>query len=162
MQTLDEENQIKNVLFKKTELSLANMSSRIIKHPKIQETSSGSLLMCAFDLSINLNQIKCSENFKKESIQTLSRRLGTPLYILLISIITSFLLIYKKEKKNNFYKKYVLFTFSFTMLILAEILLPYTSLSSLVAVSYFIIPVSSTVLFYLLILKKIATEKVTK
>ena len=162
IQTLDEEKQIKNVLFKKTELSLANMSSRIIKHPKIQETSSGSLLVCAFDLSINLNQIKCSENFKKESIQTLSRRLGTPLYILLISIITSFLLIYKKEKKNNFYKKYVLFTFSFTMLILAEILLPYTSLSSLVAVSYFIIPVSSTVLFYLFILKKIATEKVTK
>ena len=162
LQTLDEEKKIKNVLFERTELSLDNISSRTIKHAKIQETSSRSLLACAFGLNNNLNILKCSENFKKETIQTLSRRLGTPLYIPLISIITSFLLLYKRERKNNFLKKYILFAFSFIMLILAEILLQYTSLSSLTVISYFAIPLITAFLFYLYLLKKIRIEKVIK
>jgi len=162
IQSLGKENKIKNILFERTELSLASISPRTIKHPKIQETSSFSLLECAFDLNINLNKKKCSKNFKKETAQTLSRRMGTPLYIPLVSIITSFLLIHRKEKTNNFLKKYILFILSFITLVLSEILLRYTSLSSLMTFLYFIIPLSATFLFYIYIFKKIMTERVVK
>ena len=59
-------NEIKNILFEKTELSLKNMTTRTIKQPKIQETSSWLLLDCALNLNQNLDQINCSKDFKNE------------------------------------------------------------------------------------------------
>jgi lipopolysaccharide export system permease protein len=53
IQTLSNKNEIKNILFEKTELSLTNVTSRIIKKPKIQETPSSSLLSCIFNLNYN-------------------------------------------------------------------------------------------------------------
>ena len=159
IQTLNKKNEIKNILFEKTELSLKNMTTRTIKQPKIQETSSWLLLDCALNLNQNLDQINCSKDFKNEVIQNLSRRLGGPLYIPLISIITSFLLIYKKEKTYNFLKKYVFFIFSFVILISSEILLKYTSLYLAITIFYFIFPLILAFLFYIYLLRKIITEK---
>ena len=162
IQTVNQKNEIKNVEFKKTELSLNNISTRTIKQPKIQETSSSSLFECIFSQKNNLNLNNCSKNYKNESIMTLSRRLGAPLYIPLISIITSFLLIYKKEKKFNFLKKYILFILAFIMLILSEVLLKYTGFSTLAASSYFVLPIAMSFLFYIYLLKKIVTERIVK
>jgi lipopolysaccharide export system permease protein len=160
IQTVNKKNEFKNVVFEKTELSLFDVSTRTIKQPKIQETSSRLLLECAFNKNNNLNLTNCSkENYKKATVQNLSRRLGTPLYIPLISIIVSFLLIYKKEKKYNFLNKYTLFILSLIILILAEILLKYTGFSLLAAISYFVLPVVMSFFFYLYLLKKIITEK---
>ena len=102
------------------------------------------------------------EDYKTNVVETLSRRLGAPLYIPLISVITSFLLIYKKEKTYSFLKKYILFILSFILLILAEIFLKYTGLSLSMAMSYFIIPISLTFIIYLYLLRKILTEKIFK
>ena len=131
------------------------MSTRTIKQPKIQETSSSSLIKCVFELESNLNLTNCSSNYKNEAVQTLSRRLGTPLYIPLISIITSFLLIYKKEKSYNFLKKYMLFVITFIILILAEIFLKYTGLSSTNCCLLFYFTVGSICFFLHLLIKKI-------
>jgi lipopolysaccharide export system permease protein len=156
IQTLSKKNEIKNIIFDRTELSLVNMSTRTIKKPKIQETSTASLLYCFFDLN------ECSKNFKNEATQNLSRRIGSPIYILLISIITSFLLIHKKEKSYNFLRKYFLFILSFAILIVAEILLKYTGMSSLIAITYFVTPMVISFLFYIYLIKKIMDEKVIK
>ena len=86
--------------------------------------------------------------------------MGTPLYIPLISIIVSFLLVYKKEKKYNFLKKYILFGLSFFMLILAEILLKYTGLSFETTLLYFVLPVIMSILFYTHLTKKILNESI--
>ena len=163
IQTLNEKKEIKNILFEKTELSLRNISTRTIKQPKIQETSSSSLLKCIFNLNSNLILNNCSKkNYKNEVIQSFSRRLGVPLYITTIAVITSFVLMYKKEKKYSFLKKYILFILSFGVLILSEIFLKYTSLSSTAAILYFTVPVAMSFLFYIYLLKKINTEKITK
>jgi len=161
IQTLNKNNEFKNIKFEKTELSLINVSTRTIKQLKIQETSSSSLLRCFFDPKNNTNLTNCSvNNLQVEVAQTLSRRLGAPLYIPLISIIVSFLLIYKKEKKYNFLKKYVLFIFSFLILIFAEILLKYTGFSSGATISYFILPIVVSVIFYIYLIQKMITEKI--
>ena len=48
IQTIDEKNEIKNIKFEKTELSLNNISTRTISQPKIQETSTSLLFECFF------------------------------------------------------------------------------------------------------------------
>ena len=163
IQTLDKKNELKDIQFEKTELSLNKVSTRTIKQPKIQETSSHLLLKCIFDENDSVNLKNCSKkNFKSEVVQTLSRRVGAPLYIPLITVIVSFLLIYKKEKKYNFLKKYILCIISFFALILAEILLKYTGFSLSLAISYFVLPIITCVIFYIYLVKKIITEKVTR
>ena len=163
IQTLDKKNELKDIQFEKTELSLNKVSTRTIKQPKIQETSSHLLLKCIFGENDSVNLKNCSKkNFKSEVVQTLSRRVGAPLYIPLITVIVSFLLIYKKEKKYNFLKKYILCIISFFALILAEILLKYTGFSLSLAISYFVLPIITCVIFYIYLVKKIITEKVTR
>jgi len=126
VQTLSQKNEINNINFKKTELSIENFSTRTIKQPKIQETSSYDLFRCLFSLDKNKIIQNCNIQNKSVVIETLSRRVGMPLYIPLISVISSFLLIYKKEKKYNYLKKYFVFSSAFLVLILAEIFLRYT------------------------------------
>ena len=162
IQTLNEKKEINNIQFEKTELSLNNLSTRTIKQVKIQETSSLVLIACIFNLNINLKLINCSKHFTSEAVQVISRRLGAPLYIPLISILTSFLLIYKKEKNFSFLKKYFLFILSFSTLIISEILLKFTSLSFLATIMYFVIPVTMGLLFYILLFNSIRKEKVIK
>ena len=159
IQTLNKKNEIKNIQFQKTELTLKNFNTRTITQTKIQETSSGFLLKCIFNQNNSYLNNCPSVEFKKNALETLSRRLGAPLYIPLISIIVSFLLIYKKEKKYNYLKKYILFSVSFLMLILAEILLKYTGFSPVTALFYFILPVMTFVFFYIHFKKKIIHEK---
>jgi lipopolysaccharide export system permease protein len=162
IQTLNQKNEIKNLKFEKTELNLNNISTKTIKHPKVQETSSSKLLDCSFNKYNNLNLDYCSEDYRRNAAETLSRRLGAPLYIPLVSLIISFLLIHKKENKFNFLKKYIIFTLSFIVLIFAEILLKYTGKFLLLTSSYFILPIILSFLFYVYLLKKMTSKVITK
>jgi len=163
IQTLNQKNEIKNIKFVKTELNLSNITTRTIKQPKIQETSSKLLFQCIFNKNKNFNITNCKKNnYKSEVVQNLSRRLGMPLYTPLITVIVSFLLIQKKEKKYIFLDKYLVFTLSFLLLIISEIFLKYAGLSLLMTSTYFVLPVIITFLFYILLLKKIMTENASK
>ena len=159
IQTLSNKNELSNVQFEKTELSLSNMTTRSIKLPKLQETPSSLLIKCVLNQNYSSNFRNCSENYKTEAIQTITRRLGAPLYIPLISIIISFLLIYKKENKFNFLKKYTLFIFSFSALISSEILLKYAGSISWVTTSYFVLPMGISFLLYVYLIKKMMSGK---
>ena len=158
MQRTVQSNKSTTVYFKKNELNLNNVATRTVKKTKIQETSSKILVECIFNFN-NLIIRNCSKNFKIEAIQTMTGRLGSPLYTPLTSIIISFLLIYQKEKKLNFLKKYLLFILSFIVLVLTRIFLKYTGFNYLAATSYFIFPVIIFFLFYIFLSKKTRTEK---
>jgi lipopolysaccharide export system permease protein len=156
IQTLNLKNEFNNIQFEKTELSLIGISTRTIKKPKIQETTSRLLLKCLFNKNKDLIIDNCSRG---EVIQNLSRRLGTPIYIPLITIITSFLLIYKKETKFNYLNKYILFSLSFLMLVVSEIFLKYTGLSNLTTISYFVLPLLISVFSYIFLIKKMTSKR---
>ena len=156
IQSLTKNNVINNLNFQKTELSLINLATRTILQPKIQETSTKKLLSC-FVPSI-LGDCMFEKN-KKIAIETLSRRIGMPLYVPLISIIASFLLLYKSGKKYNFLKKYIIFGFSFVILISAEILLKYSGLSLTNFSLYFFLPLMLMLILYSVLVKKMILEK---
>ena len=156
IQTLNVDKKIKNINFEKTELSLSNFSTRTITQPKIQEISSYELFKC---LIIENSQECVFKNNKKILIETLSRRAGMPLYIPLIAIITSFLLLYKKEGKNNHTKKYIIFIFSFIVLILAEILLRYTGFSITNFALYIFTPLILLIILYTVLITKMTSKR---
>ena len=160
IQTLNIKNEIKNFDFKKTELGVGNFHTRTITQPKMQETSSYILMQCLTTKNIDKKIQNClySDN-KKEVVQTLSRRIGVPLYVPLIAVIASFLLIYKKEEKFNYLKKYFVFTFAFLILVFSEILVKFTGFSLAGAIIYFLAPFVLFVVFYLLLVKNILSER---
>ena len=159
IQTLSKTNKIKNVDFEKTELSIAHFHTRTIKEPKIQETSSHELLKC---IVTGFLQDCIFRNNKNIVIETLSRRIGMPLYITLIAVITSFLLIRKKEKKNNFIKKYIIFTIAFIVLIFAEIFVKFSGHSLINFTLYFISPLILLCMLYFILASKMISEKISK
>ncbi len=159
IQSLGEGKIIKNIFFKKTELNINNFTTRTITQPKIQETSSQILLQCLYGGNNNNNLLNCSYQSKKEVISALSRRLGTPLYLPLISIIASFLLIYKKENKYNYLRKYIIFIVGFVVLIFAEIFLKFTGFSVQNTFIYFLTPIILFMVTYLLLYKNLILVK---
>jgi len=143
IQTKNINNELKNFFFEKTELNIKNFTTRTIVEFKIQETDSLQLISCIFNIQ-KTNLQNCSTD-KKEEIEYMSRRVIKPIYITLVALLSSFLLIYKKENKTAFIKKYFIFFITFTILILSEILLKFSGLSKL---NFFIYALTPIVLFF--------------
>lgn len=160
IQTQNNVGKIKNVEFKKTELSIDSFVTRTIIEPKIQETSSILLLECLLKKN-NLNVITPNCPFtknKKDIIENLSRRIGMPIYIPLVSLIASFLLIRKKEKKFNFLNRYIFFLIGFFILVSAEMMVKYSGLSEINFIIYFLFPFFLIPVIYFLLAESINKE----
>ena len=115
------------IKFDQLKVSLKNISNLTIKQPKIQETNSFKLIGCLY--SGFYNGKKCKTNFKKEIIPNLNRRIILPFFIPVIALIASFLLL--STKKNIFFNKVSIFTYSFIVLLYAELIIRYTGLSQM-------------------------------
>ena len=162
IQTLNENSKLKNFKFDKTELVTDNFTTRTIKQIKIQETSTHNLYQCLRSYNSRKFSPDCRFiNNKEIVVETLSRRIGMPLYIPLISVIASFLLIYRKEKKYNHLKKYIFFGLAFVILIFSEILLRFTGFSSINFVLYFCAPLFLSIILYIILAKKMTSERMT-
>ena len=159
IQTKNIDNELKNFFFEKTELNITNFTSRTITEIKVQETNSLQLINCIFDIQ-KTNLQNCGEH-KKEAIEHISRRVIKPLYITLIGLLSSFLLIYKKEKKTAFIKKYFIFFITFIILILSEILLKFSGLSKLNFFIYLLIPIILFSTIYILLIITFNKEKIS-
>jgi len=159
IQSLNKKNEIKIINFEKTELNIDNFSTRTIKQPKIQETSSYFLFQCLINKNISKLGYNCKIN-NRVVIEHLSRRIGMPLYIPLVSVITSLLLVHQREKKFNFLNNYFLFSFAFVVLIFAEITLKYSGFSLINFIGYFFSPIILLIILYLYLAKKMTIKNI--
>ena len=159
IQTKNINNELKNFFFEKTELNIKNFSTRTITTMKIQETSSLQLINCIFNIQ-KTNLQNCSVD-KREAIEHMSRRVIKPMYITLIALLSSFLLIFKKEKKTAFVKKYFIFFITFIILILSEILLKFSGLSKLNFFIYMLTPIILFITIYILLIITFNKEKIS-
>ncbi len=163
IQNKNTDGKFSNIKFKRTEFFMDNIKSRTIVDPKLQETVTSSLIACYFNKNINSSNIKidnCSKaSRKKDVIENLSRRFGMPFYIPLIALISSFLLIQTKRKKYRIFNRYIFFTISFSILVLAEIMVRYSGFSNIHTMMYFLIPISIMPIIYFILFKKVASEK---
>ena len=145
------ENEI--VKFEQLNVDLGSLTTSTIKEPKIQETSTKKLLSCFFKK--NIDKIFCNENFKKEILPTLNRRIIIPFYIPVLSLICSLLLI---KSKKIYFNKFLIFLYSFLLLIFTELAVRYTGLNKHTLLAFLILPFSLLILFYIFLKYKFSRE----
>ena len=117
--------------FERSDFNLNNMQTDIIEVNKIQETTSLVLFACLnklFKKNINfLESVKLlnsSHNCKIDNLQNVYRELYkrfiVPLYIPILFLITLFLILSSKEKKNFKKLKVIIFLINFLIIIWSE------------------------------------------
>ena len=87
-----------------------------------------------------------------------NKRFGMPFYIPLISLICSFLLASRKDKKMYSYNKYIYFFICFLILALSEVMVRYSGLSWNHTIIYYLIPAGMLPLLYIFLIKRFKYE----
>ena len=149
------------VKFEQLNIDLQNLQTDTITNPKLQETSTTSLLRCIFNYGV----CKISffqEDTKKEIITILNRRIILPFYIPVIAIICSFLLIKVKTKKNYFLNQYTIFILSFFILLFSELIIRFTGISKLASIFFIILPIIIIPILYGMLAIKLNRESILK
>ena len=156
------EGKIKVVDFRKTRLNLSGMKTKSITQPKVQETKSQILIKCFLRNNNEKKLLNCPDQEKIEVLSEINRRFGMPLYVPFVALLCSFILINREESKFSGLYKYIYGGLSFTILIVAEILVRYSGLSYYYSLIYYLFPVIFIPLLYLEILRKFSFENYRK
>ncbi len=144
------------IKFNRSEFNLSKYTSKTTKYPKIQETSSNLLLQC-----INFLILKNSSNFKKifncdeqnidSVLKELYKRLGVPLYIFLIGLVSSCLVLKTKSNNNFNLFQILIFIFGFSIIVASEISVQFVNLSFINNFVILLSPIILGIIFYILL-----------
>ena len=163
IQKENDKNEIISINFIKTNLQMEGLKTKSIIMPKIQETSSKTLIDCILSKNKNIQILNCPKTDSKiDTLAELNRRFGMPLYIPTISLILSFLLISRSESNRKNLFKYFYFGLSFLILVTAEILVRYSGKSLFYSYLYYLIPLISVPFFYYLLFRQFYNENLKK
>jgi len=162
IQKLEQGGTVSIISFEKTSINLSNLSTKTISEPKIQETSTKTILLCMNEK--NLNNTNCNPNQKSfaDSKIEINKRFGMPLFIPLIGLITCFLLYSRKEKKIFPFYKYIYFGIGFIILVSSEITVRYSGTSLQHSLLYYLIPICLLPIVYLLLIRTFKYENLTR
>ena len=159
IQKLNKNGQINIIKFKKTILNFSDLTTKSITEPKIQETSTLRIFNCLRNKNVTFTH-NCDR--KKKTLMDnkieLNKRFGMPIYIPLISLICTFLLASRKDKKTYSYNKYIYFFACFLILVFSEILVRYSGLSWNHTAIYYLLPMCLLPLFYFTLIRKFKYE----
>ncbi len=163
IQKENDKNEIISINFIKTNMQMEGLKTKSIIMPKIQETSSKTLIDCILSKNKNIEILNCPKTDSKiDTLAELNRRFGMPLYIPTISLILSFLLISRSESNRKNLFKYFYFGLSFLILVTAEILVRYSGKSLFYSYLYYLIPLISVPFFYYLLFRQFYNENLKK
>ncbi len=144
------------IKFNRSEFNLSRYTSKTTTYPKIQETSSNLLLQC-----INFLILKNSSNFEKifncdeqnidGVLKELYKRLGVPLYIFLIGLISSCLVLKTKSNNNFNLFQFIIFIFGFSIIVASEISVQFINMSFINNFVILLSPIILGIIFYILL-----------
>ena len=159
IQKLKYNGDINVVSFKKTVFNLSGINTKSISQPKIQETSTGKILMCLRGYNINMHNCDKRKQTLKDLKIEINKRFGMPIIIPLLSLICSFLLTSRKDKNlYNFLNKYIFMFIGFITIAISEIIVRYSGFSWYHTAIFYFLPISLLPIFYLLLIKKFKYE----
>ena len=118
------EKNIYNINFKETEYDLSKFTTKTTTHTKVQEINSLQLLKCFSNHNLYINdEFKhiCEDRNIKSLSQEIFKRFVVPLYIFILSLVSSTLVIKPKKKKFIKYYKYMIFLFGFFIITISQI-----------------------------------------
>ncbi len=151
-----DENNFYNINFKETEYDLSKFSSKSVTHQKIQQISSVVLIKCIkrFYIEKIVDKKVCSNRKISSISEELYKRIIIPLYILILSLISSSLLI---KPKYNYYFKYhkiLIFLMGFIFIIFSQIGFKLLTQNFVFDIFVLFLPFLFIIFFYLIIFVK--------
>lgn len=149
-----------NFKFENFEFNLSEYKTKTTIIPKIQENSTKNIIKCYLNLRhkgnfyINENELKCFDNSIDDIINEILKRFSISLYIPLVCLIAGLLLVNSKIKKNYTFNKFLIFLLGFGIIFISEIIIKYSKKEEIFNLFFFIIPLITFILIYILFLKK--------
>jgi len=157
-QTLTQNNEnITNFNFSKSDFGIANMDSHLVTHKKIQEQSTKSLIKCIQSIISNKEYdiINCNKNNPRNVYKELFKRLINPFYLPVLILISLLLILTSKENRKYNKKKILIFFLGFGVIILAESSLGYISKNLIKNFLILILPLVLNLIIYLIFIYKL-------
>ncbi len=158
IQNLKEDGGINIVKFNQTIFDLSGISTKSISEPKLQETSTIKIIRCIKYKDVNVHNCKTNEKALMNIRIEINKRFGLPIFIPLISLVCSFLLSSRLDKKIYNYNKYIYFFIGFAILALSEIIVRYSGMSWIHTIIYYLLPLGMITLFYFTLIQKFKYE----
>ena len=117
-----------------SKFDLTKFTTKTTTHPKIQELSTNKLIKCIKSFMEDpehddKKDIFCKKSTVKYSKQELYKRLFTPFYIPVISLIACFLILKNKEDYNYNYFKILIFIIAIIIIVISEVSTRYSGQS---------------------------------
>ena len=148
-----------NLGFKETLYKLSNLGSKTRKSTKLNETKSSFLFSCLDTHLINRKneKLRCGEEndfLLKDIYEEIYKRVINPVYIVMLSLVSSLIILKSKINFLQNYFKIFLFIVGFVIIILSE--LSYKLINQTFAFEIFsiLLPLIGIVCFYIFILIK--------
>tara|TARA_B110000438_G_scaffold294424_1_gene335822 strand:- start:544 stop:1236 length:693 start_codon:yes stop_codon:yes gene_type:complete len=158
IQKLNIEGKINIVKFEKTFFNISEISTKSITEPKMQETSTIQMLLCLQNKNTVLHNCNPTKKTRMDTKIEINKRFGMPFYIPLLSLLCCFLLESRRDKKMLHLTKYIYFFIGFVLLIAAEISVRYSGTSWSHTAIYYLIPIGTIPLLYLILIRKFKYE----
>lgn len=155
-------NNQKIIDFSEFQFDLSKYVTKTITQPKIQESKSKTLFKCLKQLNagiVSYVSINCQDGLQPVVKEELFKRFYSPIYIILIALISSLIITRSKYNKKYFLINTLIFVLGVISIILSDVLLRYTSnhrLGSLIYLSVPIILFISIYLYLIMNFKKIS------
>ncbi len=133
--------KINSFEFSSTEVNLSRFSTKTTTHPKIQEIKTYDLLTCIVELKNFSNSFinnifkskktltNCSPNNISAAFQEIIKRLVSPFYLPVLSLIACLIIIKSKDDYEYVRYKFLLFVMGVITIIISEISTKYSSVN---------------------------------
>ena len=145
--------------FEETNYNLSKFNSKTRKYIKLDETNTLYLISCLKENIVKRKNIKerCDKENSyliKETYEEIFKRVINPIYIIILSLISSLIIL---KPKSNFligYNKILLFILGFFVILFSQLSYKFISYSTPIEILLICMPIISIFLFYLIIFLK--------
>ena len=156
--TIDEKGSI-NLNFKETTYELSKLDSTIRQENKLSETKSSILVACLEKFIENRKnkKIRCQKENSfliRDIYEEMFQRMINPIYIVILSLLSSLIIIKPKMNFMENYLKIFLFTTGFSIILFSQLTYKFITYSLKVEMIFISLPILFIIFFYLILLIK--------
>ncbi len=148
---------VTNFDFSKSDFGLSKMDSHFVTHQKIKEQQTIVLINCLRSiLEIkNLNILNCDQSNSRQTYKELFKRVVTPLYLPVLTLISLLLILTSKENLKYTKNKYTTFFIGFGIIVLSESSLGFINNNLIKNILISIFPIFLTLITYFVFIFKL-------
>ena len=148
-----------NLGFKETIYDLTDLNFKTRKELKLGEAKTSFLLSCLENNLMDRKNLKlrCGDKdtfLISDIYEETFKRIVSPVYIIILSLISSLLILNSKDSSSRSFSKFFLFVFGFSIIIFSELSYKFVNTTFEIELIFLTLPIIFVILFYFFILLK--------